>query len=98
MTPKSTSAAEIMLARTGRRMAVSESFMCENFPGNVNRSNGPQRNGTAHALVPLHSSQVRRKQTREIDIAAVRCTSEVGPNVYRRSTGRKTPTGARQKS
>src|SRR6266566_512752 len=52
MTPKSTSAAESMLARTGRRMAVSESFIRDSFPRKVNRPDSPQRNGTFHARVP----------------------------------------------
>src|SRR5437879_9734988 len=50
--PKSTSAADNMLASTGRRMAVSESFMVENFPGSVIRPDSPQRNGRSVALVP----------------------------------------------
>src|ERR1700694_695666 len=52
MTPKSTSAAESMLARTGRRIAVSESLICESFPGKVNRPDSPERNGRLRVQVP----------------------------------------------
>src|SRR5947209_18536300 len=52
MTPNSTRAAESMLARTGRRIAVSESFIGEKFPRKVYRPDSPERNGTCRTRVP----------------------------------------------
>src|SRR5438105_9576875 len=61
MNPKSTSAAESMLARTGRRIAVSDSFICENFPRKVNGPDRPQRNGTCPTLVPPSSASTSKE-------------------------------------
>src|SRR2546428_4987770 len=64
MNPKITSAAESMLASTGRRNAVSESVISDNFPRKVNRPDSPERNGTCHPVVPMTSASTSKKNAR----------------------------------
>src|SRR6266568_4486384 len=79
MNPKSTSAADSMLARTGRRIAVSESFICASFLRKVNRPDGPQRNGTSHARVPSLSCLYVERERGQSTLAGPVCVRTEGP-------------------
>src|SRR5258705_6207338 len=90
MTPNNTSAADSMLARTGRRMDVSESFMCESLPENVKRPNDPERNGPFDALVPPRHHRYVEKETGKSTSSVSVVSRKMGPEripKYGRSQG-----------
>src|SRR5438874_10652163 len=83
MNPKSTSAAESMLARTGRRIAVSDSFICDNFPRRVNGPDRPQRNGTCPTLVPRSSASTSKENVENRHSPVLFLFEIRGPKIYR---------------
>src|ERR1043166_832559 len=95
MNPNRTSAPESMLASTGRRIAVSESFIGENLSRKVNRPDSISRNGTSRGRVPDRCCQyVEKERGKSTCARPVRVTSR-GPKIYRSQDG---PQGARKTS